>query len=148
MTLRPLTPDDLDALRVLDTVTNAHPWDAVQWQDSLAQHFCLGLEENDRLTGFAIAMLLPDEAELLLIAIAPNRQGNGCGQALLQAVINELRQRNLQRLLLEVRESNQRARNFYTAAGFSMIGRRKAYYPCATGREDALLYCATLETAA
>ncbi len=142
MTVRPLVPADLASLLALDAATHPHPWTAAQWNDSLADHLCLGLDISGKLTGFAVALPLPDEAELLLIAVEP--QGHGHGRQLLQALNDELRLRSLNRLLLEVRESNARARRFYAAAGFAEIGRRKNYYPATNGREDALIY--SLET--
>lgn len=119
----------------------------MQWQDSLEQHLCIGLESGGLLAGFSVAMLLPDEAELLLIAVEPACHKQGYGQCLLAALRHEFRSRNLERLILEVRESNVPARRFYTAAGFIEIGRRKAYYPGVNGREDALLYCCALTEA-
>lgn len=142
MTVRPLVPADLASLLALDAATNPHPWSAAQWNDSLANHLCLGLDIGGKLAGFAVALPLPDEAELLLIAVEP--QGQGWGRQLLRALNDELQLRGLNRLLLEVRESNARARRFYTAAGFAEIGRRKNYYPATNGREDALIY--SLET--
>lgn len=139
MMLHPLTPSDLDALLALDATTNSHPWNAAQWRDSLAQHLCLGLEVDRQLAGFAVAMPLLDEAELLLIAIHPDQQHQGCGKALFAALRAELAVRQCERLFLEVRESNLQARHFYTAAGLTEVGRRKHYYPAAEGREDALL---------
>ncbi|MDP1634529.1 MAG: GNAT family N-acetyltransferase, partial [Gallionellaceae bacterium] len=49
------------------------------------------------------------------------------------------RRRNLQRMVLEVRASNQAAIALYRQAGFSDIGLRRDYYPARTGREDAIL---------
>lgn len=137
--IRLLTPADLETLLALDAATNPHPWTAAQWQDSLAQHLCLGLEKEGRLAAFAVAMLLPDEAELLLIAVDPAQQRHSLGRTLLAALRAELAARQCEKLFLEVRESNRRARHFYTAAGLSEIGRRKNYYPAEQGREDALL---------
>lgn len=144
MIVRPLVSADLDALLALDAATNPHPWTAAQWQDSLAQHLCLGLEDNGTLTGLAVAMPLPDEAELLLIAVDPARQGYGLGRKLLAALRTELAASNRKKLFLEVRASNRRALDFYTAAGLTEIGRRKNYYPTADGREDALLLAGDL----
>lgn len=137
--IRPLDSSDLEALLALDAATNPHPWTAAQWQDSLAQHLCLGLELAGRLAAFAVAMPLPDEAELLLIAVDPAQQRHGSGRTLLAGLRAELAARQCEKLFLEVRESNTRARHFYAAAGLSEIGRRKNYYPAAQGREDALL---------
>lgn len=144
MIVRPLLPADLDALLALDGATNPHPWTAAQWQDSLAQHLCLGLEYHGILAGLAVAMLLPDEAELLLIAVDPARQGHGLGRELLAALRTELAAQQRVNLFLEVRASNLRAQQFYAAAGLREIGRRKNYYPTTNGREDALLLAGAL----
>ncbi len=144
MIVRPLLPADLDALLALDAATNPHPWTAAQWQDSLVQHLCLGLEDNGVLAGLAVAMLLPDEAELLLIAVDPARQGHGLGRQLLTTLRTELAAGKRKKLVLEVRASNLSAQQFYAAAGLSEIGRRKNYYPTAEGREDALLLAGAL----
>lgn len=144
MNIRPLLATDLDALLALDAATNPHPWDRLQWQDSLARHRCLGLEDAGKLAGFIVALPLPDEAELLLIAINPSRQRQGLGRQLLAGLCMSLLSEGKERLLLEVRESNLRARQFYATAGFAGIGRRKNYYPCEQGREDALIYALDL----
>ena len=86
MISRRLTANDLPALLALDAASNAHPWTAAQWQDSLRDHLCVGLFDADTLQGYAIALLLPDEAELLLIAVQPKLQGQGLGQRLLAAL--------------------------------------------------------------
>lgn len=143
--IRPLQTTDLEALLALDVATNPHPWNRQQWLDSLSQHRCLGLFADDMLLGFAVCMDLPDEAELLLIAVAPQRQGTGLGQHLFHRLCDQLRTENKQRLLLEVRASNLRAQHFYLAAGCNELGRRKGYYPTADGREDALLYARNLD---
>ena len=49
-----------------------------------------------------------------------------------------MKEKNVARLLLEVRESNEPAKNLYIKNGFSPIAVRKNYYT--SPREDALLY--------
>ena len=139
MTARLLASTDLESLLAIDAATNPHPWNTAQWQNSLAQHLCLGLEAEGKLVGFAVAMPLLDEAELLLIAIAPAHQAQGLGRSLLAALRQALSDRGCEKLFLEVRESNTRARHFYIAAGMAEVGRRKNYYPTPLEREDALL---------
>ena len=43
-------------------------------------------------------------------------------------------------MFLEVRESNPAAIQMYINHGFNEVGRRRHYYPTATGREDALVF--------
>jgi len=143
--IRNLEAADIETLLALDTATNPHPWNRNQWQDSLTNHLCLGIESHDTLQGVAITMQLPDEAELLLIAIQPEMQGKGLGRDLLAKLSIQLREQGKQRLFLEVRASNLVAQRCYLASGFTEIGRRKQYYPSENGREDALLYALNLD---
>jgi len=90
--------------------------------------------------GFALWRVAADEAELLTIAVSPDRRRAGAGAALLAAVIAGAREAGATRLLLEVGEDNQAARALYEAAGFSTTGRRAAYYERgAKPRADALV---------
>jgi ribosomal-protein-alanine N-acetyltransferase len=87
--------------------------------------------------GFAVASLLPPQAELESIAVASESQRQGAGRKLIGALTGELRLAGVQDLWLEVRASNQAAQNFYRSLGFAETGRRKAYY--ADPIEDAVL---------
>lgn len=49
-------------------------------------------------------------------------------------------------VLLEVRESNDAAYRLYRQEGFREIGRRKGYYPAASGREDARVMALSLDS--
>ena len=143
-----LTTHHLSDVIELDEATNPHPWTGKQWVDSLENHTCYGLWQDETLLGFAVCMITLDEAELLLIAIAPEFQRQKLGSQLMEAVLQELRGQGVQKLFLEVRESNEAACGFYIRHQFAQAGRRKGYYPTSIGREDALLYThSVLETA-
>lgn len=138
--LQTLTPAHLPALLALDAATNPHPWSAASWASSLAGHLCLGWFEQDELQGFCIVLLLPDEAELLLIAVSPEYQRRGIARRLLDELQQRLAADNIERLFLEVRTGNVAARRLYEGCGFIQNGLRKGYYPTANGREDAAIY--------
>ncbi|WP_297575481.1 ribosomal protein S18-alanine N-acetyltransferase [uncultured Deefgea sp.] len=143
--LKRLTEADLAAVLAIDTATNPHPWTAAQWLDSLNHHQCDGLWLHDELIGFSVCMITLDEAELLLIAIAPQWQRQQKANQLLTALQEKLCRQSVVTLFLEVRESNTAARTLYAKQGFTQSGRRKGYYPTNEGREDALLYTLHLE---
>ncbi|GGP24111.1 ribosomal protein S18-alanine N-acetyltransferase [Silvimonas iriomotensis] len=149
MKIRKLHHSDLDAVLALDSQTNPHPWALGHWHDSLDNHTCLVMEDGGEVIAFAISSLVIDEAELLLIAVAPWLQGQGLGRQMLQALIDNLCQRNAAQLFLEVREGNTAARALYEKLGGKVSGRRKGYYPLPGGaREDAVLYAFALNEAA
>jgi [ribosomal protein S18]-alanine N-acetyltransferase len=89
------------------------------------------------LLGFAVASLLPPQAELETIAVVPESQRSGLGGGLFAEMVGELRKAGVTELLLEVRGSNRAALGFYDARGFVETGRRIGYY--ADPIEDAVL---------
>ncbi|MEQ8368554.1 MAG: ribosomal protein S18-alanine N-acetyltransferase [Roseicyclus sp.] len=93
--------------------------------------------------GFAILQILPPEAELLTIAVAPARQGRGIGAELLSKTMADAAQAGADTLFLEVAADNAAARALYTRAGFARIGRRKGYFarPGAVAQDALVLSC-------
>jgi ribosomal-protein-alanine N-acetyltransferase len=88
----------------------------------------LTIGEDDRgPVGFSLARMVADEAELLLIAVDPARQGKGTGSSMLQHFIAAARGCGATRLHLEVRDGNP-AVGLYRKAGFVPAGRRRNYY--------------------
>ena len=78
-----------------------------------------------------------EEAHIIILAIHPQFQRQGLGQALLWALLTKANYRQLERATLEVRESNLAAVSLYQKFWFKEAGRRKRYYED-TG-EDALV---------
>jgi ribosomal protein S18 acetylase RimI-like enzyme len=56
------------------------------------------------------------------LAVDPGMQGRGIGRALLDAAVEEARQRGARRLTLRVLSTNTAARAAYEAAGFEVEG--------------------------
>lgn len=107
-----------------------------------------GACDAGNLLGYALLYRLPFEAELQAISVASRARRRGIARALLERLCDEARGWRSERLLLEVRESNQAARALYAQAGFMIDGRRRGYYRGADGLgEDALLMSKMLEDA-
>jgi [ribosomal protein S18]-alanine N-acetyltransferase len=88
--------------------------------------------------GFSLVRTVADEAELLLLAVAPPSRGRGVGKALLNHFIDHARDRGARRVHLEVRDGNP-AVGMYQAFGFGAEGRRPKYYCGRDGSQhDAL----------
>jgi ribosomal-protein-alanine N-acetyltransferase len=102
---------------------------------------------DDDLWGFAAWRQLSDEAELLNLAVDPQRRRRGVARTLLDASLTQLVGAGIVRLLLDVRAGNLPARRLYESLGFDEDGRRRGYYP-ARGElpaEDAVLMSRNLE---
>lgn len=75
--------------------------------------------------GFALARTVAGESELLTIAVTPAHQGHGTGRDLLRQWIATA---PADVAFLEVAADNAPALALYRRAGFTIIGRRVAYY--------------------
>ena len=98
--------------------------------------------EEYKLVGYAVLGIGPFDAELEAIGVLPGWRRYGIARRLLQTLMGTATEVGSERLLLEVRASNQPAINLYQENGFHVDGHRKNYYPAAagaTGREDAVL---------
>jgi ribosomal-protein-alanine N-acetyltransferase len=71
------------------------------------------------------------------IAVLPPYRRQGVARTLLSALLLHARSLLAERILLEVRASNQAAIRFYQASGFQTLARRRDYYSNPT--EDALI---------
>ncbi len=144
--IRPLLEQDLAALIQIEQHAHSHPWPLNQFSRRMKcdRHVHGALDVDGALAGYYVASQIADQAELLNIAVSPERQGRGYGVLLLNHLIESLSP-DIKELFLEVRASNLAAIALYEKLGFHQLGCRPNYYPChKKGREDALLYALTL----
>ena len=94
-------------------------------------------ENEGRIAGFALALLIPPQAELESMAVAAEFQRMGVARRLFEELASELAAAKTNEVLLEVRASNVSALGFYRTLGFEETGRRRGYY--SNPPEDALL---------
>ncbi len=143
--IRRLAEGDLDSVINLASVLEEAPhWPRQLYEealraDSVRPRIALVVCDRGRgeVVGFALASLVPPEAELETIAVAARFQRCGVGRQLLAALVRELQQVRVQELLLEVRASNHPAIRFYRAQNFKQTGIRTRYY--IDPQEDAVL---------
>lgn len=95
--------------------------------------------EDDRPTGFALALDLGGECEILSLGVVPEERRRGTGSALLAAIGEEVGRRGGHRIFLEVAADNIAARALYSASGFVQIARRSNYYRRPMALVDALV---------
>jgi ribosomal-protein-alanine N-acetyltransferase len=99
--------------------------------------------EQLTVTGFAVASLMPPQAELETIAVAAAEQRRGMGRRLLDELVEKLSLAGVREVILEVRASNLPALALYRQLGFVETGRRPRYYQAP--EEDAILMRLGLE---
>lgn len=142
-TVQLLSASDVASVVEIERQSNSHPWTAQNFHDALASgYLCLVARDHGAVSGFAVARLLVDEAELLLIAVSPLMRRQGVALLLWIEVTGRLVASGAQTVHLEVRESNISAQAFYRSRGFAQAGVRPKYYPNGaheSEREDGVL---------
>ncbi len=121
-------------------------WTAAQCLSALAMPDCrlLIARSDNVVVGFSISRWVLDMEELLMIGVAKVWQRQRIGSLLLNAVVSLAKVDGREKLFLEVRDGNV-AHDFYCAAGFQPLGRRKQYYRGSNGvRPDAITMAMTL----
>lgn len=140
ITLVTACPDDLEALCALEKSSFARPWSKKLLADELARPLSLvrlARPVSGPAAAWLCARVLPPEAELLRIAVAPAHRRRGLAGRLLAELEAELVGRRIETLHLEVAATNRAAINLYRTFGFVPTGRRSGYYD--RGRTAALL---------
>lgn len=138
--MRAMRESDLDAILGIEQRAYPFPWTRGIFRDCLAAGYpAWVLQERGLPIGYAVISVAADEAHILNICIAPERQGRGHGRQLLRSLVQLARDLGAARVFLEVRPSNPNAIALYHDEGFNEIGRRPRYYPARDGREDALV---------
>lgn len=138
----PMRVPDLTEIIAVERQAYPVPWSHGNFVDSLAAAYPAEVLRGPRaeLLGYWLAMPGVDEMHLLNITVVPAWQGRGLAVAMLDRLVADCRRRGLAQLWLEVRVSNERAREVYRRYGFAEVGKRRAYYPVQEGpREDAVL---------
>ena len=129
---------DIDAVMTIERASFTAPWKREHFQHEIdAPHsFPLVALLEGRLVGYICLMSLFEEAQILDIAVAPDRRGKGVAAALMESAIALAVEKGAETLALEVRSTNVSAITLYERFGFSRCGLRAGYYE---GIDDALL---------
>ncbi|MES2785243.1 MAG: ribosomal protein S18-alanine N-acetyltransferase [Pseudomonadota bacterium] len=137
----PMTQARLGEIVAIEREAYEHPWTPGNFADTLRSGYeAQVLTAKNQVIGYFVAMKGVDEVHLLNITVRPERQGEGWGQVMLDALAIWSRGQGAQWLWLEVRVGNARAQRIYERHGYCRVGERRSYYPGAAGkREDAVV---------
>jgi Fur family transcriptional regulator, ferric uptake regulator len=130
-------------------------WDAAIFADLLAHPGAIAFAAGPGVVstempppawGFILGRVAADEAEVLALGVARERQRLGIGRRLVERLCRAAARRGARRLYLEVAEGNVAARALYAGLGFTESGRRRGYYMHTDApAEDAVNLCLTIE---
>ena len=135
------TEQDLDAVSALEAECFTNPWTRDMLSAELARNqfarvYILRLPDTP-VAAFCACWIVVDELHINTIAVARQHRRQGLGKALMLHILDEMSGEGIQRATLEVRRSNDAARQLYSALGFRVAAVRPGYYTHPD--EDALI---------
>ena len=138
-TIRPMREDDLPRVLEIENACFTMPWKEGTFRGLMRRGDTdlFVAEQGGGVAGYAACWTVIDQSELGNVAVASEARGRGLGGALVDAVVERVKERGAREVFLEVRESNHLAQEIYRDRGFVVVGRRRSYYAWPT--EDALV---------
>lgn len=127
--IRTATRSDLQAVVDIENLSFDEPWDMRTFRSYVDHPGFIVLEEDGSICGYAILVVIADDAHLASIAIHPKHRRRNIGSCLLDSCMLLAKANSFPLVRLEVREKNKTAQDFYLVNGFEAVATIPDYYP-------------------
>ena len=123
----------------------SQPWseDGLRHYLENGQTLFIVAKHDNEVAGYAAVLCAADEGNLVSIAVDEEFRNMGIAREILDILYEELVKNGVEKIFLEVRESNEAAISLYRSENFEEIGKRKGFYE--KPKEDALLFMRNLK---
>ena len=135
---------DVAAVTAIEAASPS-PWSAAQIAAELQRErgqVLVAVSLAGEIDGWCCGHHAGNEAELLKVAIRPEKRRRGIAVALLQELCTHFYGLGVDKVFLEVRSRNFADINLYTRLGWLEAGRRKKYY--GEPEDDAIIFVCRL----
>lgn len=143
--IEPMTIEHIPQVVEIEKQSFSLPWSKASFFESFSydhamflvavDYECTDIErksesafKKSRVAGYIGMYKVLNEGDITNIAVSPEYRGKGVGFALMNELKKLAVQRNIDNLILEVRESNNVAISLYKKVGFCPAGIRKNFY--------------------
>lgn len=138
--IRKMNDTDIEKVMMIDSLSFPAPWTREIYEQEInkndfAHYFVI--EDDGDIIGYVGLWIVFEDAQITNIAVAPNYRGKNVGKKLFSFAMVFAMQKGAHFLSLEVRPSNEVAKNMYRSFGLQEAGIRKNYYP--DNGEDAIV---------
>jgi ribosomal-protein-alanine N-acetyltransferase len=140
VTIRPISPEDLDAVWELERQSFSSPWS----REAIERHALqnpstryLVAELAGEVVGYVGAWVAADEGHIVTLAVSEGYRRRGIASRLLVELLLDVCERGARYVVLEYRPTNEAAAQLYSRFGFRVVSVRRGYYRD-TG-EDAIV---------
>ncbi|WP_313893433.1 ribosomal protein S18-alanine N-acetyltransferase [Psychrobacillus sp.] len=141
ITYRKMTLEDIDQILLIEEEAFTVPWTREAFEHemttNLYSYYVIAETEQNEIIGYCGMWLVMDESHITNVAVAERMRGQKIGEGLMREAIRIVLEQKVVLMTLEVRVTNEVAKNLYYKLGFQDGGIRKNYY-VDTG-EDALV---------
>ena len=139
MIITKMTQDHVSQIAEIEKICFNDPWSENSISSELNNRLSCWLValEEDMVAGYVGSQTVLGETDMMNIAVHHNYRNRGVAMDLIQALIAALTEQGSHSLMLEVRSSNEPAKNLYRKLGFEAVGIRRNYYR--NPKEDALI---------
>ncbi|MBQ8849693.1 MAG: ribosomal protein S18-alanine N-acetyltransferase [Clostridia bacterium] len=132
-----IRPEHFAEVHTIEELCFSEPWS----ERSLGllcegENFGIAALVDGRVAAYGGMTCVLDEGSVTNIATHPDFRRRGLASAVLSAMLCEAEKRGIENIFLEVRASNDAARDMYLKAGFCELGVRRGFYRHPT--EDAI----------
>jgi ribosomal-protein-alanine N-acetyltransferase len=146
ITIQPMTPADLDEVLPIEEVSYTTPWKRPMFEAELhGNRFARLLTARDSdqniLLGYVCFWMVFDELHLMNLSVHPDWRRMGIGEELARRALSSARESGARLATLEVRASNEAAKQLYGKLGFKVVAVRHGYYR--EPKEDAVIMTLT-----
>ena len=128
---------DLKEIEAIERECFRVPYAEKMLESSFSAPTFFGLLDKDtEVKGYVFATVVLDEANIDRVAVREKYRSKKVATNLLAEAEKQFKLRGVTNVYLEVRRSNDHARNLYEYLGFKVVGVREKYYE---GVEDAFV---------
>ena len=137
--LEKMTDAHVTQVAELEKICFSDPWSENSVASELKNPLSLWLVALDGATvaGYIGSQSVGEEADMMNVAVHLDYRRKGIARELVMGLVSALREKGVQSLALEVRQSNEPAIALYSQLGFQQVGLRPNYYR--NPKENALI---------
>ena len=139
--ISPMRVEDLEEVLKIEDLSFPTPWSCNSFLYELLENeraiYLVAKSPLGNVIGYVGIWVIFDEGHITNLAVHPGYRRQGVGKALMLALVEAVRKRDVRHLTLEVRRTNLAAQDLYQKLGFVHMGVRRKYY--LDNNEDALI---------
>ena len=135
-----MTTEHIKDVHKIEEDSFSIPWSEKAFYDELTKNkmaIYIVAKKDNEIIGYGGMWHVINEGHITNVAVKKEYRGKGVGTKIIDAFIDIAREKEMIGITLEVRVSNDIAKNLYKKNGFIMEGIRKEYYE--DNKEDAII---------